>query len=721
MKNQKQIVNRDRFRQVKHWASILGVLALSVFTSNLNANFLMTSVIIQESPAFDGTVYPIQEIPDWSHSTSTERNMNYHDFAADKLIEAPEYRNDYLIYPSTDLVWGSKSDDVIRNTKITYSVAYAGTYKLGDLGENSGSHPAVDIKALAGTPVHAVANAIVYKVGNDQGGFGNYVVLQHNNVPNPDNPDEKAILFSSYSHLSKVFVTQGSTLYKNDVLGEVGSTGASTTNHLHFQLDSGTAPWHPYWPFTNADAKAAGVNFWDAVSAGVGKDNVYRYTYSPFKWVNTNLNGEIGNKPEIVEVQSSSETVTLSDSENTASNETSVVKLGFDNIKVENPSYVMVGNNQNLSVNLFDSNGTQITDADFDTVINVSVNDSSLAQVSPSSLSKSDFVGGTAPIKLYAQRDGSVNLNFEAAGRTYSSDYISLISEVKPFARFGILHDGMIQPRIPEKIQIQALDADGNPTPDFDGPGTIKLSAIQGKGTFSKSEITGEDFRYGVAEVQFTGTDDSDVVIQSMYGMAKATSKIMRAKLFSDLSYSNQFYDAVSYLFKKGTVQGYPDGTFQDSKTVSRVEALKFIYSGFAKTLMNNLVVTYSDTYNGQWYSDYVATASGEGIIQGYPDGTLKPEQGVNRVEFLKMLTKALGISVDPVVTEDPYDDVDKLAWFAPYVQFSKQKNIFPVTGSAFDPSRPMDRGEVAEVIYRMITVQQSSAEKYSVLLKPVN
>lgn len=704
---------RNRFRQIKHWASILAVLALSVFSTNLNPNYFKTSVIIQESPAFDGTVYPVQQVPDWGHTTSQDRNMNFHDYDPSKLIDAPAYRNDYFVYPSTSLVWGNTNDDVIRNTKITYPVPYAGSYDLGDLGENAGSHPAVDIKALAGTPVHAVANAIVYKVGLDSGGFGNYIVLQHNNVPNPDNPSEKVTLYSGYAHLSKVFVTQGQIIYKNDVLGEVGTTGASTTNHLHFQLDNGFAPWHLYWPFTNADAKAAGVNFWEAVSAGVGKDNVYRYTYNPFKWLNSNLNYASSNKPETVEVQSSAEV------------ESSVVKGGlrplFDNIKVSGPTFVMVGNNESLSVNLLDANGATLTSADFDNQINVSANDSLLAQISPSGLSPSDFSNGVATVKLYAQREGDVELNFEIAGKNYSSGVINLISEVKPFARFGIVTDGIIQPRVPETIQIQALDADDMPTPVFNAAGTIELSTVQGNGSFSKSELNKDDFNNGVANVEFTGIDDSDVIIQSLYGMAKSTSKVMRAKLFSDLSYSNQFYDAVSYLFKKGTVQGYPDGTFQDGKTVSRVEALKFIYSGFNKTLLNDMDVSYSDAYNGQWYSDYVATASGEGIIQGYPDGSLKPAQGVNRVEFLKMLTKALGISVDPVVTADPYDDVDKLSWFAPYVQFSQQKNIFPVTGSIFDPSRQMDRGEVAEVIYRMISVQENGVDKYSVLLKPLN
>lgn len=735
MKNKNDLLKRkqERIKNIKHWISILGVLALSVFTSNLNANLLKTSVIIQESPAFDGTVYPIQSVPDWTHTTSTERSMNYHDFPASKLITAPTYRNDYFTFPSANLVWGNKEHDVIRNTKITYPVPYAGSYELDDGGEYKGSHPAVDIKALGGTPIHAVANAIVYKVGLQSGGFGNYVILQHNNVPSPDSPSTKVTLYSGYAHMTKSFVTEGQIVYKNDIIGEVGTTGASTTNHLHFQLDNSLAPWHLYWPFTNADAKAAGVNFWEAVSAGVGKENVYKYTFSPFKWVIANLNSSTSSQPETVTTQSTVSTPTLVStpvSETITTTEPvaepvdiqdSVVKVGFENINVNGTFFIMIGNNQEYTVNVLDSSGNTINNPDFDGEIAVTVSDSDMAQVSPTNLKVSDFVNGEATIKVYANHEGNIKLNFGIAGDTYESQEISLISQVKPFARFGIFTDGTFTPKVPETIQIKALDENDNPTPTFNAGGKITLTTSSGKGTFSKDTLTADDFRSGVAEVQYTAEDESEVVIQSQYGMAKAKSKAMQSKLFTDLSFSNDYYDAVSYLYRKGTVQGYPDGTFQDTKTVSRIEALKFIYKGFDKSTTSNLTVSFKDAFSGQWYSDYVATASSEGIIQGYSDGTLKPEQGVNRVEFLKMLTKALGVTVDPVVTDEPYKDVDVLSWYAPYAQFAKTKNLFPINGSNFEPGLAMNRGEVAEVIYRMIMVQENQAEKYSVLLKPAN
>lgn len=716
----------NRKTHLKHWIGILTLMAISVFSVQLNATYFQSSLLTAKKAApFDGTVYPIQEIPDWSHTTSAEQKMSYHDIPKSKLISIPTYKNDYLIFPSASLVWGNKEHDLIRNTKITYSVAYAGSYDLTNSGEGKGSHPAVDIKTLAGTPVYAIANGVTIKVGNDSNGFGNHLVLEHQNVPDPNGSGQSVDLYSSYSHMSKVFITQGEIVKKGQVIGEVGATGAATTNHLHFQIDNALAPWHPYWPFTNADAKAAGVNFWDAVSAGVGKDNVYKYTYNPFKWIAANLNTSVAVEEEVVEEETPApvveeetevvEEVVVEETEE--EEESSVVKIDFAKIDFEIPNVIMIGNNDSIKLTLIDSNGNTVSSPAFDGQINVSVSDEDAAKLNTSFLKPVDFKNGTAELKLYANRETTVRVTATIAQKSFESREVSLISSIKPFARFGVVSDGMFSPKSAEKIQIQALDADGVPTPSFNNSGTIELSFSVGNGTFSKSSLTKDDFVQGVAEVEFYG-EDGDAVILATYGKAKAESKVIKAKLFSDLSASHEYYNAVSYLFKKGTVQGYPDGSFQPSKTVTRVEALKFIFSGLDKGTKPNLQVTFKDAYSGQWYSDYVATANTLGIVQGYPDGTLKPEQGVNRVEFLKMLINTLDIEIDPVVTEDPYSDVNNLSWFAPYVQYAKVTNIFPVEGSQFHPANPMNRSEVAEVIYRMLLMKQKGADKYSVLLE---
>lgn len=711
---------------VREWISLLALFAVSVFGVNYRyeTQVLFTSVTgAEEHEAFDGTVMPIQEAPDWTNLTDSEWDMTYQELPQSKLESIPTYRNDYFTFDSSDLVWGNSEHDKIRNTKITYPVPYAGNYELDDCGEGCGSHPAVDIKVPEGTPVYSIANGVVAEAGTSSS-FGMYIVVKHNGVPDPNVSGQTTTLYSSYSHLSDFFVAEGDEVVKGEVIGQVGDTGTATTYHLHFQLDSGDAPWHPYWPFTSAEASAAGYDFWDAVNHGVGQDNLYRYTRNPMDFVQDHLDEDATLTDTPISTTTDSTTNDDEDEETDLedTNEeevvSSVVSVDFSSLQIETPSFIMPGQTQTVTLKLLDETGALKKDASFDGDMTLTISDESTAKLNRNSISSADFDDGEATLTLYADHEGELTVTASLAGRSYYSSTVYVISSIEPFAKFGVAHDGYFVPNQAETIQIQALDLAGNPTPGFYGDGDIEIDLVQGSGSFSDDVLTKKDMTMGVMEIQFTATTDEDVIIRITYGTKVIESSTLEARLFNDVSETHEFYQAVSYLVQKGTVQGYPDGTFKPDNTVSRVESLKFIFSGLDQGVQSGLTARFSDTQSGQWYSDYLATAYSVGVVQGYPDGTFKPTQGVNRVEFLKMIFTAVDdLEVDPVVTEDPYSDVNNLSWYAPYVQYAKEKNIFPVEGDYFYPGDPMSRVEVAEVIYRMIVVNQNNGEAYNSLM----
>ncbi len=85
-------------------------------------------------------------------------------------------------------------------------------------------HLGVDFGAPTGTPVRAVADAVVKTAGR-HGGHGNYVELDH-----------EGPYATSYSHLSSILVKRGQKVKQGDIIGKVGSTGMSTGPHLHYQF-----------------------------------------------------------------------------------------------------------------------------------------------------------------------------------------------------------------------------------------------------------------------------------------------------------------------------------------------------------------------------------------------------------------------------------------------------------------------------------------------------
>lgn len=105
--------------------------------------------------------------------------------------------------------------------------------KLNNGGKHSckyytnGNANGMDIAMAYGTKIFAPYSGVVQNVKRLKTGFGNSIEIKH---------DDGVI--SLYGHLSKIHVSNGQHVNKGDLIGEVGSTGNSTGNHLHFEFSN---------------------------------------------------------------------------------------------------------------------------------------------------------------------------------------------------------------------------------------------------------------------------------------------------------------------------------------------------------------------------------------------------------------------------------------------------------------------------------------------------
>ena len=118
------------------------------------------------------------------------------------------------------------------------------------------------------------------------------------------------------------------------------------------------------------------------------------------------------------------------------------------------------------------------------------------------------------------------------------------------------------------------------------------------------------------------------------------------AKDFTDKSTIN-YKEAVDVISTIGVVDGYTDGTFNPSATLTRGAAAKIICNLIlGPTAANAMGVTsapFKDVPVSNVFAGYIAYCSSQGIINGYSDGTFKPAATVTGFQFLKMLLGALG------------------------------------------------------------------------------
>lgn len=128
---------------------------------------------------------------------------------------------------------GMRDDLTVRNERVaaTPSIWPANgdvTSRFGGrqspFGYGSDWHPGIDIANSYGSPIVATADGVVTSAGWN-GGYGLFVEIEHGNG-----------ISTAYGHSSQLAVQAGQTVKKGDVIAYMGSTGASTGPHVHYEV-----------------------------------------------------------------------------------------------------------------------------------------------------------------------------------------------------------------------------------------------------------------------------------------------------------------------------------------------------------------------------------------------------------------------------------------------------------------------------------------------------
>lgn len=130
---------------------------------------------------------------------------------------------------------------------------------------------------------------------------------------------------------------------------------------------------------------------------------------------------------------------------------------------------------------------------------------------------------------------------------------------------------------------------------------------------------------------------------------------------FKDISPDNWCYSAVLSVAEKNIMSGYADNIFAPEKNITRAELAavlsKFIFQGTTE-----LKTQYHDISATAWYYEPLAKLINAGFIQGYSDGTLRPDAPVTRAEIVTILNRMLKISHHEN-KKSPFEDVTETHW----------------------------------------------------------
>ena len=173
------------------------------------------------------------------------------------------------------------------------------------------------------------------------------------------------------------------------------------------------------------------------------------------------------------------------------------------------------------------------------------------------------------------------------------------------------------------------------------------------------------------------------------------------ATTFKDVKQGEYYTDAVYELVNKGVINGYTDGTFKPNRNITRGEAAKMLAMALKLNLSNVQNNSFKDIKPTHMYYKHISALANAGIINGMPDGNFKPNEIVQRSAMAKMVSLGYKFSLATQLTH-PFKDVSKDHFANYYIQTLLNLDITKGTSAvAFSPNAPVTRGQLATFISR--------------------
>ncbi len=160
---------------------------------------------------------------------------------------------------------------------------------------------------------------------------------------------------------------------------------------------------------------------------------------------------------------------------------------------------------------------------------------------------------------------------------------------------------------------------------------------------------------------------------------------------FQDIT-ATVYENAIEGLQERGIVEGYSDETFRPFATINRAEFLKILIESRFPTMEPTDLRCFVDldVKTPQWYARTTCAAQELGIVQGYADGTFRPERAVQLDEALKMAFLTYDIS--PQKTGG--------LWYESFLNEARKRGLLLTLLSS--PSHKLTRGEMAQIAYTL-------------------
>ncbi|WOV88062.1 S-layer homology domain-containing protein [Sporosarcina oncorhynchi] len=180
---------------------------------------------------------------------------------------------------------------------------------------------------------------------------------------------------------------------------------------------------------------------------------------------------------------------------------------------------------------------------------------------------------------------------------------------------------------------------------------------------------------------------------------------------FTDVKEAHDYYTDVYTLVEREVISGYADQTYRPNTELTRGQAAKILAMALKLETFPVTKSSFTDVSVKNQYLPYIEALAQEGIINGYDDGTFKPQNPLTRAQMAKVLVKGFNL-----VSEDgslPFTDITTKSGYYGDIQTLYTSGITKgSTPTTFSPNDTVKRGQMASFVMRSERATMIEAEE---------
>ncbi|GGF94048.1 S-layer homology domain-containing protein [Paenibacillus aceti] len=170
-----------------------------------------------------------------------------------------------------------------------------------------------------------------------------------------------------------------------------------------------------------------------------------------------------------------------------------------------------------------------------------------------------------------------------------------------------------------------------------------------------------------------------------------------------------ELQQAVQFLASKGIVTGKENGNFEPDSPLTRAEFTAMLVRAFY-ALDETATESFSDVHPPQWHHPYIASSEKKHIVEGYPDGTFKPDKTISREEMTAIGARYLHEKKHYYYPANPEDYLNQFIdketisnWAKPTMSLAVKQHLIDVPANKrINAREAVTRGEAARMLYRL-------------------